>query len=242
MITVLKTGSRGPLVEDLQRALNANLKPTPNLRPDGKFGARTRRAVRAFQRSKWLVVDGSAGACTHDALYSHETYTPILHNISFISQPTRTTCWAASTAMMKRSSVAAVKLRAPSNMWSEQAGLSNSSESNAAIVTGSCYARIHGLRCNPPKSWMLSALRAALQSGPLMFDMLWSPRDYISGAGSPGHMIVVVGMRGNNDGSGAGTTVRVNDPWPPGKGKRHSVSFSRWMDEVPTRTYRVFER
>lgn len=171
MITILKTGSRGQLVEDLQRALNSKLTPSPNLVPDGKFGTRTRRAVRAFQRSKWLVVDGSVGPCTHNALYEQETYMPILHTIPFISQTTQTTCWAASTAMMTRSSVAAVKLRTPQDMWSDQNGLLNSSESDAAIVTGTRYARIHRLRCNPPRSWLLSALRSALQSGPLMFDM-----------------------------------------------------------------------
>lgn len=242
MITILKTGSRGPLVEDLQLALNAKLTPSPRLGPDGVFGTKTRRAVRAFQRSKWLVVDGSVGPCTHNALYEHETYTPILNTIPFISQPTRTTCWAASTAMMTRSSVAAVKLRTPQDMWNDRDGLFNSSETNAAIVTGTRYARIHGLRCNPPRSWMLSALRSALQFGPLMFDMLWNARDYGSGAGSPGHMIVVVGMRGNNDMSGAATTLRLHDPWPPGVGKRHSVGYLRWINEVTTRTYRVFER
>lgn len=241
MIPILKNGSRGPLVEDLQRCLNANLTPSPNLRPDGVFGSNTHRAVTTFQREKWLVVDGIVGPCTHNALYDHETYAPILHNHPFIPQPTQTTCWAASTAMMTRSSVAAVKARTPPDMWSDQSGLFNSSESDAAIVTGTRYARAHGLRCNAPQSWMLSALRSALQRGPLMFDMLWNASEYAAGAGSPGHMIVVVGMRGDNDLSGAATTLRLYDPWPPGAGNRHSVGHQRWMREVPTRTYRVFE-
>ena len=242
MVTILKNGSRGSLVEDLQRSLNANLTPSPNLKPDGRFGSKTDRAVKIFQRGKWLVEDGDVGPCTHNALYNHEAYPPIFHKIPFIFQPTQTTCWAASTAMMTNSTVAAVKMRTPQDMWSDQSGLFNSSESNAAIVTGTRYARIHGLRCNAPQSWMLSALRAALKRGPLMFDMLWNSADYASGAGSPGHMIVVVGMRGDNDLSGAGTTLRVHDPWRPGVGKRYSVGYLRWMREVPTRTYRVFER
>ena len=120
---------------------------------------------------------------------------------------------------------AAVKLRTPQDMWSDRDGLFNSSESHAAIVTGTRYGRIHNLRCNAPQSWMLGALRTALRRGPLMFDMLWNARNYVSGAGSPGHMIVVVGMRGDNDPSGAATTLRLYDPWPPGKGNRHSVGF-----------------
>ena len=98
MVKILKTGSRGSLVEDLQRALNATLRPSPNLRPDGAFGPRTEQAVKLFQRREWLVADGDVGPCTHNALYGHETYPPILHHITLIPQPTDNTCWAASTA------------------------------------------------------------------------------------------------------------------------------------------------
>ena len=60
-------------------------------------------------------------------------------------------------------------------------------------------AAIHGLRCNPPMSWMLSSLRSALKRGPLMFDMLWNVNEYLAGSGSPGHMICVIGIRGDNE-------------------------------------------
>ena len=76
MVQILKTVSRGPLVEDLQRALNATLRPSPNLRPDGAFGLRTDQAVKTFQRREWLVADGDVGPCTHNALYGHEAYPP----------------------------------------------------------------------------------------------------------------------------------------------------------------------
>jgi hypothetical protein len=55
-------------------------------------------------------------------------------------------------------------------------------------------------------------------------------------------MIVVIGMRGDNDPSGSGTTLRINDPWPPNLGTLESVGFLKWMNDVPTRTYRVFEK
>jgi hypothetical protein len=55
-------------------------------------------------------------------------------------------------------------------------------------------------------------------------------------------MIVVVGIRGDNDPSGKGTTLRIHDPWPVNRGRRRSVGYERWMRTVPTRTYRVFER
>lgn len=242
MVQILKTGSRGTLVEDLQRALNATLTPSPNLTPDGIFGMQTDRTVKAFQRREWLVADGDVGPCTHNALYGHEAYLPILHRVPFIPQPDQTTCWAASTAMMTNSSVVAVKARTPASMIASDGGLLNASDTNDAVTSGNRYGRIHGLRCNPPRSWMLSALRSALQRGPLMFDMLWRASDYVQGNGSPGHMIVVVGIRGDGDQTGAGTTLRIHDPWPPARGDRYSRGYQRWMQEVPTRTYRVFEK
>ena len=75
-----------------------------------------------------------------------------------------------------------------------------------------------------------------------MFDMLWYASEYVAGNGSPGHMICVVGIRGDNDQSGIGTTLRLHDPWAPHVGKRMSVNALKWLNEVPTRTYRVFEK
>ena len=242
MVAALRNGSRGPLVTDLQRALNLKVRPNPNLATDGVFGAATERAVKLFQADNWLVIDGYAGVCTLNALHSKEAYAPVLHRIAFIPQPTNTTCWAASTAMMTNSTVAAVKAKTPQDMWSDQAGLFNSSATDDAMTSGNRYARIHGLRCNPPMSWSLGKLKGALQRGPLMFDMLWSASDYVAGLGSSGHMICVVGIRGDDDQSGMGTTLRLHDPWAPGVGKRMSVNAFKWLNEVPTRTYRVFEK
>jgi len=240
--TLLKTGSRGPLVTQLQKALNGKLRPSANLTPDGVFGPKTEQAVRRFQADNWLVVDGQAGVCTQNALFDTEAYMPMLHIIPFIPQPTNTTCWAASTAMMTNSSVAAVKAKTPQDMWSDQAGLFNKSDTDDAMTSGNRYARIHGLHCNPPMSWSLGKLKAAIMRGPLMFDMLWNANDYVAGIGSPGHMICVVGIRGDDDPSAVGTTLRLHDPWSPGVGKRMSVNAFKWLNEVPTRTYRVFEK
>jgi len=41
---ILRQGSRSHQVRVLQLLLNGLLKPSPNLRPDGDFGARTRDA------------------------------------------------------------------------------------------------------------------------------------------------------------------------------------------------------
>ncbi len=250
MPAILKLGSRGPEVSRLQSALNTALRPSPNLVPDGAYGPRTRTAVLHFQQANWLVADGEAGQCTQNCAFGTEGNSPVLHAVPLIPQPTQTTCWAASTAMMTRSNVASVIARTPPAMLASDGGLANWSDTDQALPRGQAYAQIHGLRCNPPQSYMISAMRAMLQRGPLMFDMLWDVTRYLTPnaaapgrfLGSPGHMIVVIGIRGDNDPTGTGTTLRINDPWEPNRGGTYSVGFAKWMREVPTRTYRVFER
>ncbi len=55
----LASGSFGRIVEDLQRTLNAKLKPTPNLAVDGDFGPATKAAVIRFQKNHKLPADGT---------------------------------------------------------------------------------------------------------------------------------------------------------------------------------------
>jgi hypothetical protein len=246
-MALLKNGSRGPEVSALQTKLNAKLVPSPNLKPDGVFGPKTDAAVRRYQSDNWLVVDGQAGPYTQNALFDREAYRPILHAIPFMAQPTQTTCWATSTAMINRSTVPAVVARTPADLIASDGGLKNFSDTDDAVTGGNRYAAAHGLRMQPPMSWSLGLLQQRLTAGPLMFDMLWDAAGYTTRTGVPGewvgssgHMIVVVGMRGDNDPSGKGTTLRIHDPWPPNAGARYSVGMMKWMQEVPTRTYRVF--
>lgn len=237
----LQRGSRGPEVVRLQKALNANLKPSPNLVPDGVFGGLTDMAVRRFQTEKWLVVDGIAGQCTQNAAYGLETYAPILHSLAALAQPTNTTCWATSTAMINSSNVPAVIAKTPANLLLPDGSLRNSSETDNPDTTGVPYAQVHNLAYYRPMSWTVAALRDRLRTGALMFDMLWRADQYVQGLGSSGHMIVVVGIRGDDDPTGKGTTLRIHDPWPPNVGAVYSQNHFRWMQEVPTRTYRVFQ-
>lgn len=240
--SVVRRGSRGPDVVHLQQQLNARLNPSPRLTPDGIFGGLTDTAVRRFQTDCWLIVDGIVGQATWAAVDRTETLGPILHNVPMIAQPTDTTCWAAATAMMKRSNVPAVIAATPSDLIAPSGGLRNYSGASDFRAGTQRYADAHALSWLPPTSWPPSALAAMLASGPLMFDMLWRSTEYARGNGSPGHMIVVVGIRGDGDPTGKGTTLRLHDPWPPNRGARTSVNFFRWMQEVPTRTYRIFRR
>lgn len=57
----LKIGAHGLLVEALQRTLNAQSSPSPQLTIDGEFGPATEAAVLAFQKSRQLDPTGVVG-------------------------------------------------------------------------------------------------------------------------------------------------------------------------------------
>jgi len=63
---ILREGASGADVADLQRRLTASGFDTGPA--DGAFGARTAEAVRAFQQSRGLLVDGEVGPGTQAAL------------------------------------------------------------------------------------------------------------------------------------------------------------------------------
>ena len=70
--TVLRTGSTGSAVEQLQFWLNTLAQYTssiPSVTVDGVFGSGTAAAVRAFQRKYGLTVDGVVGQRTWTELY-----------------------------------------------------------------------------------------------------------------------------------------------------------------------------
>lgn len=76
MADTLRRGSRGSEVERLQQLLNTRLQPSPNLRTDGDFGARTEAAVRLYQASVGLGIDGVVGPRTWEALENGRVTNP----------------------------------------------------------------------------------------------------------------------------------------------------------------------
>lgn len=71
MSATLKLNDRGALVSALQTALNQKAKA--GLAVDGHFGQKTEDAVKAYQRSQGLVVDGVAGPKTLSKLEVSES-------------------------------------------------------------------------------------------------------------------------------------------------------------------------
>ena len=238
----LRTGSSGIHVVALQIRLNQHLAPGTVLTCDGRFGPLTNAAVMAFQRQKGLGVDGVVGTLTWGALnQGRAALVMVDHNRSKIAQPTQTTCWAASTAVMKRTSVQQVVQATPAAMVAADGGLRTGSDTQTGVQLGRAYGQVHGLNCHAPMSWTTGGLVGLLRRSPVMFDMLWSVGGYTSGLGSPGHMVVVSAVVSDGNPNGGTTVLRVLDPWPPNVGKDSWVDYAAWVREVPTRTYRLFD-
>lgn len=65
-VTVLKYGAKGEEVRALQTLLN--LRVGTNMYPDGIFGDKTLAALKEYQRTRGLAVDGSCGGATWAAI------------------------------------------------------------------------------------------------------------------------------------------------------------------------------
>lgn len=241
MSTLFRRGSRGPYVKDIQLALNEKVKPSPGLVPDGIFGGLTDAAVRAFQRMEKLGIDGIVGPITIGVLMmTKQTYIPIFHNLPFIPQPNKVTCWAAATAMMKRSTVQAVIAKTPADMIGSSGGLKSHSKGQDHVTGNRAYARVHGFRYHAPQSHSVAGFRNILRTSPIMLMMLWRPGTFAQGLGSPGHMVVVVGMSGDDDPTGKGTILTIYDPWKPNVGNRERVTYFKKANDTPLFTYGMF--
>ena len=82
----LDVGESGWMVEVLQRTLNVRLQPSPRLTVDGEFGQVTRRAVKAFQKNRNLVVTGTVGPATWKQLGTLVTQDPPVPDPEQINQ------------------------------------------------------------------------------------------------------------------------------------------------------------
>lgn len=239
---ILRRGSSGPDVAALQTALNASLVPSPNLTPDGQFGGLTDTAVRKFQTERRIASDGVVGPITECVLRGGRRGPPTIHSVQLVAQPTDSTCWAASTAMMKGSTPAAIIAKTPPEMIGKSGGLKNASDKADNVTENARYAAVHGLRYSPPQSYMVQAFVAMVIRSPVMLNMLWNAGQYSAGAGSPGHMIVVYGVDSDGQPDGKGTLLHVRDPWSPRIGKTTQVSYYKLANDTPCFSYGAYTR
>ena len=239
---LLRRGSSGSHVRDLQNALNVALFPSPNLFIDGVFGGQTDTAVRRFQTERRINPDGVVGPITQCVLRGGRRGPPTIHNVRLIPQPTPQTCWAAATAMLKNSTPAAIIATTPPDLITSNGGTANFSERADNVSGNQRFAQVHSLRYYAPQSWSVQGFVGLIQGGPAMLSMLWDVGEYTAGRGSSGHRVVVFGIDSDGDPTGAGTLVHYRDPWKPNIGKTVQKSYQALVTETPCFTYGIFMR
>lgn len=242
-MTLLALGAKGPLVKRMQEALNAKVWPYPKLPIDSYYGPQTKAVVKTFQNQFGLVEDGMAGASTQAAAFDEEWGAPIMQEEgAFIPQDTPHHCWAAAMAMLTGRTINGVIARTPADQIAPSGGLYNYAEAEYGLKKDTALAWAHRVRCYGPACWPVKTMWSMLSSGPIVCNTLWKHSDYTEGKGSPGHWVLVVGIRGDGNPDGRGTTLRIWDPWPVNEGAMYSVNYRDWINSVPARTYRIFTR
>jgi len=135
----------------------------------------------------------------------------VWNEVPLVPQLTGMSCWAAAAAMIvgwrERMAADPRQVARGAGSWQAYAGGLRPSD----VQT---LARAWGLVEERRETWTPDALRRILQRhGPVWL-----------GEASPGlHSIVVTGMHG--DGTPDGTWVRINDPWPVGRGERYTLPW-----------------
>ena len=129
---LLKEGTEGPRVRDLQAQLSAlgyTGKDGKPLTADGEFGANTRHAVEAFQKAHGLDVDGKAGKTTLAELASAKTH-PLVSEATHANHGLYTAIGQQLPAGTKADVVANVTLQALEN------GIAKPSDIRGLVVRG----------------------------------------------------------------------------------------------------------
>ncbi len=137
------------------------------------------------------------------------------HQVPLVPQLNGMSCWAAAAAMIigwrEAIPVEGPDVAKGAGRW-------------AAFTRGLRPRDVHHLA----KVWGLSTVQEQHHDATSLRQLLERFGPLWIGEAVPGlHVVVVVGMHG--DGTPEGTTVRINDPWPVGRGERYSVPFSSFI-------------
>jgi len=234
---ILRKGSQGEYVRELQNLLNQRLIPSPSLSDDGIFGQKTSTAVWNFQKHNWLVEDGEVGPCTWAALRLVEKYITFHKLVPLIPQTDPTACWLAVTSMLLKQSLS--RASCPPELINQNGALLNDSELLTPKVS-QLYAKHFFLRLYHARSWTPTGLADILRLGPVATNVLWNTTAYTGGKGSDSHWVVIAGIRG--DGTSQGTTLRILNPLPVNMGEERSYNHYKLLNAHPGLTYQFFQK
>lgn len=242
MNRLLRVGSRGGAVADLQNRLNAALSLSPPLETDGIFGAKTAGAVRRFQSEHPpLAVDGIVGPNTFSAISALvikvATELNKIHLIPYRPATSHQLCWASATGMLTGQDTTHVFNRTPQAMKEYDGSLTTYETFQQGYALGRAFALVHGIACLDTSSkWTADQLRTYILDSPVICDLLW--RDSGPMAGKMGHWILLVGVSGSGD----GMNLTIWDPMPAGQGRLLTANFRGWMDSNHGQIGRAFIR
>ena len=142
----------------------------------------------------------------------------VWNEVPLVPQTTGMSCWAAAAAMIVgwRDRVAVDPRDVAEGVGRWEAYREGLDPNDVHAL-----ARTWGLVIQPQERLTIEALRETLEE----YGPLWV------GEASPGlHSIVVTGVRG--DGTPGGTFVRINDPWPVGRGERYVLTFRAFRSNI----------
>lgn len=226
---LLRLGSRGPDVIELQKQLNAALDVIPPLQPDGIFGSKTDAAVRKFQAdTPPLGIDGIVGPKTLAQLV--EVFQRIrtgnnkIYLFPYRPAPRIELCWATATGMVVSKDTTAVFNQTPQHMKEYSGLLTKYEKFDDGYSLGVSYAAVHRLICLRSERWPADKFRGFLLESPVIVDRLYSPPD--GSTAYPGHWMVVVGF----DGAGSKMRITIWDPMPAGAGRLLTANYDTWID------------
>ena len=139
----------------------------------------------------------------------------IWNETPLVPQLTGMSCWAAAAAMIvgwrDRIPVSAEEVASGSGHW-------------AAYRDGLAPRDVPSLA----KAWGLVLETPRAMTIPYLLELLREKGPLWVGEATPGlHSIVLSGLYG--DGTPDGTFVRINDPWPEGKGARYHRTFTEFL-------------
>lgn len=233
--TALRPGSSGPFVREMQMALNSRLNPSPNLMVTGVFDLSTGRAVRAFQGANWLEIDGCAGPCTLDVLYSLEKSGPFLHPVAPVGRAANAPAWAAALAMLRGVAASAILSATPTALLTATGDLASDTDPTHQNHLRHELATALGLRYQPPRNWTAPTLVAQLRAGPLAIEIPQLPFHFGLGAAAV-EFLVLAGARGSHGRDGSSTTLRIIEP----SGNQRSQTYASLLHHMKDLPFGLF--